>query len=55
MINQTFYRDVSIDPASIDTENRIVPVSFSSDQPVSDMTGMDRITKYWGMQRITSI
>ena len=34
MLNQTFYRDVSIDLTSIDTENRIVPVSFSSDQPV---------------------
>ncbi|MBP2655398.1 MAG: phage prohead protease, family [Firmicutes bacterium] len=33
-MNQTFYRDVSIDPTSIDTENRIVPVSFSSDQPI---------------------
>ena len=40
-INQTFYRDVSIDPASIDTENRIVPVSFSSDQPVQRCDWMD--------------
>lgn len=32
--DKTFYRDAAINPASIDTENRIVPVSFSSDQPV---------------------
>jgi len=34
MINQSFYRDVSIDPKSIDIETRTVPVSFSSDQSV---------------------
>ena len=32
--DKTFYRDAAINLASIDTENRIVPVSFSSDQPV---------------------
>jgi phage head maturation protease len=33
-LNRAFYREMPIDQASIDTENRIVPVSFSSDQPV---------------------
>lgn len=33
-LDKTFYREAVIEPASIDTKNRIVPVSFSSDQPV---------------------
>jgi phage head maturation protease len=33
-MDKTFYREAVIEPAGIDTENRIVPVSFSSDQPV---------------------
>lgn len=34
MLEQKFYRDVAIDPKSIDAKNRTVPVSFSSDQAV---------------------
>ncbi|TCL37251.1 prohead serine protease [Anaerospora hongkongensis] len=33
-LDKTFYREAVIEPANIDTKNRIVPVSFSSDQPV---------------------
>lgn len=33
-MDKAFYREAVIEPAGIDTENRIVPVSFSSDQPV---------------------
>lgn len=34
-LGKTFYRETAaIEPASIDTKNRIVPVSFSSSQPV---------------------
>jgi phage head maturation protease len=34
MLDQKFYRDIAIDPSSIDTKNRTIPVSFSSDQGV---------------------
>lgn len=41
MSNQTFYRDAAIDVSGIDTENRIVAVSFSSDQPVLRFDWLD--------------
>jgi phage head maturation protease len=33
-LDQKYYRDVAIDPSSIDTKNRTIPVSFSSDEGV---------------------